>query len=881
MAQAWAPSSFTLDNGLVVVVLPRHDLPLVAVHLAYRCGSADEPAGRFGLAHLYEHLMYSGSPALPGLYLVRLLEAGATDLNGRTTRDSTHYFETIPTAALDFALRAEADRMGHLLEAVDEARLALQVSVVGNELRQRRAQPEASLETRIAALCFPAPHPYAHDAGGVEEQVQGVTLDDLRAWAQARYRPDNAVLVLVGDCTVDEARLRVQASFGGLRGAAPKGSPPMPMPVPPGTGPAPGAAPPVSCTASWHGFWRLPGDARTAAIIDTLLPELSTTLEAQAWRHGLAGARLSWQPGRLGGLLGLRARISGAAQAQQLRERLPALWREWLAPWAAEPAWAGSLAARRAEWSERLESRQAQAEALAAAVLDGTPLDLALDRAALVERMPLEQRLPALLEHLAAAPCEWLEAVDGPPAGWPTGGSTSGSASAVRQPVEPVVQTLRRTPVVALRAPDPGPWLPQLRTARLPRDMELHWACLGRRAPAGEPASMRLLGPGLPATADLGGQRAWADLALMLWRTAGAGSALERWSREQGLALRAEALDQGLRWSVSGKAETLRAWMDQAFTALAQPLPDAVFQDAAQLLREQLARRTRDRAPDRLSEQALLTLAQGLLPQAQASTEADAVETLRQCWAAQATGGLVLGLSEAERPPKAWAPLLPDPSVDRSPRTASEAGPTSAEGCFLIDRDGDQGFLSLAWPLPAELEAGRWRSAFQVLDALLAGTFSSRLNLRLREELGWSYGLRSRRLGPAGRRFYVIQTSVAMRHLAATQTEILTAVQDCCDAIETQRILRARRMLELSALGRLERRSAVLERLEQAWRGGDSNPFAAERERWWGGRDRQASIDCAQRLFAAPPRVLVVGPAAAIRSSPVLAGAPPWQALVL
>src|SRR4051812_13262419 len=112
--------SFRLDNGLVVIVHENRRAPLVAVNLWYQVGAKDEPPGKTGFAHLFEHLMFGGSANVPGQYLNRMLEAGASDLNGTTSHDRTNYYETVPTSALDYVLFAESDRMGHFYETINQ-----------------------------------------------------------------------------------------------------------------------------------------------------------------------------------------------------------------------------------------------------------------------------------------------------------------------------------------------------------------------------------------------------------------------------------------------------------------------------------------------------------------------------------------------------------------------------------------------------------------------------------------------------------------------------------------------------------------------------------------------------------------------------------------
>ena len=132
---------FTLDNGLRVIVHEDRKAPIVAVSVWYNVGSKNEPEGKTGFAHLFEHLMFNGSENAPGDFFEPLQQVGATDFNGTTWFDRTNYFETVPTSALEVALFLESDRMGHLLGAVTPEKLDNQRGVVQNEKRQGDNQP--------------------------------------------------------------------------------------------------------------------------------------------------------------------------------------------------------------------------------------------------------------------------------------------------------------------------------------------------------------------------------------------------------------------------------------------------------------------------------------------------------------------------------------------------------------------------------------------------------------------------------------------------------------------------------------------------------------------------------------------------------------------
>jgi predicted Zn-dependent peptidase len=207
---------FTLDNGLRVVVHEDRKAPVVAVSLWYNIGSKDEPAGRTGFAHLFEHIMFNGSENAPGEFYEYTRAMGATDQNGSTWFDRTNYFQTVPRPALERMLFLEADRMGHLLGALTQENLTNQVGVVQNEKREGDNQPFGLVEYAQLEGLFPKGHPYHHSTIGSMADLNAASLEDVRSWFRQKYGPNNAVLVLAGDINAAEARPLVQRHFGGI-----------------------------------------------------------------------------------------------------------------------------------------------------------------------------------------------------------------------------------------------------------------------------------------------------------------------------------------------------------------------------------------------------------------------------------------------------------------------------------------------------------------------------------------------------------------------------------------------------------------------------------------------------------------------------------------
>ena len=206
--------TFQLDNGLTVIVHSDDSIPTVFVGMWYAVGSKDEPPGKTGFAHLFEHLMFQGTENRKGEYFSPFTDAGATGMNGTTSEDRTNYFATVPSGALDMALWMESDRMTHLLGAVTQEALDEQREVVKNEKRQGETRPYAKVYDKIREGLYPAGHPYRHSVIGSMDDLDAASVDDVHEWFKQYYGASNVVLVLAGDVTLEEAREKVARYFG-------------------------------------------------------------------------------------------------------------------------------------------------------------------------------------------------------------------------------------------------------------------------------------------------------------------------------------------------------------------------------------------------------------------------------------------------------------------------------------------------------------------------------------------------------------------------------------------------------------------------------------------------------------------------------------------
>ena len=214
-------TKFVLDNGLRLIVHEDHKAPIVAVNVWYHVGSKNEQPGKTGFAHLFEHLMFNGSENYNDDYFKPFDRIGATDMNGTTNFDRTNYFQNVPGSALDVALWMESDRMGHLLGAIDQARLDEQRGVVQNEKRQGENQPYGKAFRLIFENTYPAGHPYSWSVIGSLEDLDAASVDDVHEWFKTYYGAANAILSIAGDVDTETVRKKVEQFFGDIPSGPP------------------------------------------------------------------------------------------------------------------------------------------------------------------------------------------------------------------------------------------------------------------------------------------------------------------------------------------------------------------------------------------------------------------------------------------------------------------------------------------------------------------------------------------------------------------------------------------------------------------------------------------------------------------------------------
>ncbi|HWO72891.1 MAG TPA: insulinase family protein, partial [Dehalococcoidia bacterium] len=227
---------FTLSNGLDVILHVDKSVPIAAVNIWYHVGSQNEEPDRTGFAHLFEHIMFRGSKHHNREYFLPLQEVGA-NINGSTTVDRTNYYEDVPAEYLELALWLESDRMGFLLDALDEGGFATERDVVKNERRQSyENRPYGLAGQEIRKALFPPNHPYHWQTIGSQEHLDAATLEDVKAFFRRYYAPNNASLAIAGDIDVEETKKLVERYFADLQPAPPVARLQRWMPSLPGEG---------------------------------------------------------------------------------------------------------------------------------------------------------------------------------------------------------------------------------------------------------------------------------------------------------------------------------------------------------------------------------------------------------------------------------------------------------------------------------------------------------------------------------------------------------------------------------------------------------------------------------------------------------------------
>ncbi|MGE5398876.1 MAG: M16 family metallopeptidase [Ignavibacteriales bacterium] len=213
---------YTLENGLEVILYPDDSLPILAVNIWYRVGSANETEGKTGFAHLFEHMMFQGSKHVPKQMHFKYIQEAGGNLNGSTSTDRTNYYQNLPSNYLELVLWLESDRMGFLIPALSQEKLDNQIDVVKNERRQRYDNAPYGLAWEIIfSNLYPPGHPYHWPTIGWMKDISNITLPDVKDFFHKYYSPNNASLIIGGNINISKTKELVDKYFGPIERGAP------------------------------------------------------------------------------------------------------------------------------------------------------------------------------------------------------------------------------------------------------------------------------------------------------------------------------------------------------------------------------------------------------------------------------------------------------------------------------------------------------------------------------------------------------------------------------------------------------------------------------------------------------------------------------------
>jgi len=776
---------FQLDNGLTVIVHTDRKAPIVAVNVWYHVGSKNEPAGKSGFAHLFEHLMFQGSENYDDEYFKPLEQVGATSMNGTTSFDRTNYFQNVPTTALDLALWMESDRMGHLLGVVTQPRLDEQRGVVKNEKRQGENRPYGKVAEAVYRASFPPGHPYRSLPIGSMADLDAALLEDVREWFSTYYGAANAVLVLAGDIDLATARAKAEQYFGHIA--------PGPALTRPGVWIAPRSDSRREtmydqvAQPRWQRFWNTPPDNTRDSEYLGLVGEIlgggktSRLYERLVYRDQLADSAAAGQsPLEIAGLFTLSADVKQGVPVERVEAAMQEELQRFIdkGPTPAELERARiALRAGFIRGLERIGGFGGKADVLAACeVYTGDP---ACYRQSLEW---IDAAQPADLQRVAR---EWLTHGDYTLEVLPQPAFTATAAADVID--------RKQGPPVTAQFPDTV--FPPLQRMQLANGLPVIIAA----RPEVPVARVSVLFKG-GYTADQGRKPGTASFAMsLLDEGAGKLDALA-------IADRAERLGAQLTASASldtafAAVATLTEQLDPSLALLADVVRRPAFPEAEveRVRKEWIAGIAREKlSPDALAMRVLPPLLYGEghpygIPFSGSGTEAsigalnraDLLAYQRDFLRPDNATIIVTGAVT----PATLLPLLEKhfgdwrPPASRKPdlrEIPAAPAPTGAR-VFLLDRPGAQQTTILAGQLMPSSRAAD-RIELNTANDVLGGTFTSRINMNLREDKHWSYGSRSALPETLGPRPWLLSAPVQTDKTVEAIGELRREVAEFVDA---------------------------------------------------------------------------------------------------
>jgi len=807
-----AYEKFKLDNGLTVLVHTDRKAPVVAVNIWYHVGSKNEPEGKTGFAHLFEHLMFQGSEHYNDEFFKPFEQVGATGQNGTTSFDRTNYFQNVPTTALDLALWMESDRMGHLLGVVTQERLDEQRGVVQNEKRQGENRPQGKLWETVMRGSFPVGHPYHWLPIGSMEDLNAASLDDVKEWFRTYYGAANAVLVLAGDIDVPTAREKAQRFFGHI--------PSGPALTRPGEWIAARTESKRTVMYDqvsqdyWYRFWNIPpagtADADLLEIAGHVLGggKTSRLYERLVYRDRLADSASAGPSAfEIAGLFSMTAAVKAGVEPARVEAAMQDELRRFIAKGPNKEEMERARTALRSDFLkglERIGGFGGKADVLAACeVYEGDPG---------CYRRSLDRLASATAEQVRAAAERWLSRGDFTIDVRPQPKYQNAAASAVDRKSGP--------PAVA---DFPALAFPDLQRFTLKNGMPVVIA-----SRPGVPVARVSVLFDAGYAADQGRKPGTASFAMSL---------LDEGTKQLdalAIAARAESLGADLAAGSSldssfGAVSALTENLDPSIGLLADVLRNPAFPDGEieRVRKEWLASIAREKtSPDALASRLLPPLIYGAghpyaIPGTGSGTEAsiaaltrDDLVAFHRDWIRPDNATLVV---VGDTTPGAVLPMLERHFGDwqaqasaKPAKTLPAAALPAAPRVFLVDKPGaiqSNILVGLAAPstaAPNKLE-------MDTMNAVLAGTFTSRINMNLREDKHWSYGARASLADARGQRPWLLSAPVQTDKTVESMREILREVNEFVGArpATTEEVAKIRNRDVRALSGRYETNAAV------------------------------------------------------------------------
>ncbi len=805
--------TFVLPNGLTVILHEDHKAPIVAVNVWYHVGSKNEKPGKTGFAHLFEHLMFNGSEHFNDDYFKAMDRVGATDLNGTTNIDRTNYFQNVPTSALDTALFMESDRMGHLLGAIDQARLDEQRGVVQNEKRQGENQPYGVTRTLLSENTYPVGHPYHWTTIGSMEDLDAASLDDVKEWFKTYYGPNNAVLAIAGDIDPATVKTKVEEYFGD---------------IPPG--------PPIAKQTRWiakmtgehrsvvqdrvpqarlYKVWNVPEWGSTAAIrlnlvTDVLASGKSSRLYKRLVYDDQVATDVSafiWEK-ELGSQVYIVATAAPGKDLQKVEEAVDEELAKLLADGPTSEELARAKAEERAGFirgAERIGGFGGTSDILASnMVYAGDPSYYKTRMTVMLGSTPSDVRDVA--RTWLSDGVYVLEVHPFPQLAAETQGIDRSALPAVAQPPEPAfpaftsVRLHNGLRVIAARR-DAVP------TVEMRLLVDAGWAADGK-APGTANLTMEMLDEGTASRSALQISDGLASI---------------------GARLRTSSSLDTCTVSLSALSDSLPEALD-IFTDVVEH-PSFPTAELERLRAQQLAAIRSEKVNPRamgLRVAPLLLYPAGhayAVPGTGSGSEAtvaaltaDELAAFHRSWFRPNNATLVVvgAVSMDDLVPRLEKAFADWQAGDVPSKNVAPVSPAGASRVYLIDRPGSQQSMVLAAEV-APPAGGADEVAIEAMNQVLGGTFTARINMNLREDKHWTYGARTAFIDARGPRPYLAYAPVQADKTADTMREIHDELAGIVGSAPPTRdeLDRVQASLTLTLPGRWETNRAVARSLSE------------------------------------------------------------------